>query len=122
MKFVFRLGKHVKECKVASLIFNMDISKLVMYAHQVKDDKKKDRQQNLIEKTKLVGHESDQKQGEGKSLSYSRYVLAVHHHQQVQWHQTISITKIHRVNQMFEFRVLNPKKVCLKVRKVATSW
>ncbi|XP_055814193.1 uncharacterized protein LOC129883587, partial [Solanum dulcamara] len=73
-KFVSGLGKHVKkECKAMLMISDMDFSRLMVYAQQVEDDKKKDREEHLSKKAKSAGHENEQKQA---TLSFVTPYLA----------------------------------------------
>lgn len=55
-KFISNLGKHVKKkCKATLLIPGMDISRLIVYAQLLKEDKKKDKEEHFSKKAKSVG-------------------------------------------------------------------
>lgn len=71
-KFVSEWGKHVKrERKVSLLMSEMDIFRLLIYAQQVEEDKKKDRE-HLSKKAKSTGHEPEQRQGKGNMSSFQK--------------------------------------------------
>lgn len=60
-KFVSSLGRQAKrKNKGALLILGMDISKMMVYAKQTKEDKKEDREEHLSQKAKSAGPESSQ--------------------------------------------------------------
>lgn len=62
--FVSSLGKHVKrECKILFSILDIDISKIMIYDPQVEKDKKKNRDDRLSKKVKLVEYKPEQRQG-----------------------------------------------------------
>ena len=72
-KFVSDLAKHVKkEGKAALLNFDMDFSRLVVYLHQVEEDKRKDREEQMSKRAKSAGHENKQKQGKGNKSFFKR--------------------------------------------------
>lgn len=57
-KFVYGLGKHVqKESKAALLIPGMNISRIMVYAQQIEEDKRKDRDKQINRKGKSARHE-----------------------------------------------------------------
>lgn len=64
--FVSGLGKHVqKEYKALLLILDMGISRLVIYAQQMEDDKKMNKEEHLNWKAKLFGSDSYQSSHKG---------------------------------------------------------
>lgn len=70
-KFLFGLGKHVKkECKATLLILDTDISRLMVYAKQLKEDKKRDREENMSKRAKSVGHQPSQHKHSKGDKSY----------------------------------------------------
>ncbi|XP_055806951.1 uncharacterized protein LOC129875711 [Solanum dulcamara] len=89
-KLVSILGKHVKkEFKASLLISDMNISRLMMYAQLVEEDEKRDKEEHLNKRAKLVGHElSQQASGNGNKgvvmvidLSSKKGHPGMHHHQ-----------------------------------------
>ncbi|XP_055800410.1 uncharacterized protein LOC129869841, partial [Solanum dulcamara] len=74
-KFVSGLGRHVKkECKAALLISDMDLSRLMVYAQQVEEEKRKDREEHLSKKARSSGQENEQRQGNGNRFPNEAFI------------------------------------------------
>ncbi|XP_055814143.1 uncharacterized protein LOC129883527 [Solanum dulcamara] len=70
-KFVSSLGIHVnKLCQAALLISNMDTFKLMVYAQQVEENNKKDREENQSKNAKYTGNEGNNQKSGNVSRSF----------------------------------------------------